>query len=239
MNILPAEAKAPTDRSQPNRQQSLRAQRNGWRAYARAQFDSSAWAVDVAGSMEEAATQLYGALSGLRLQEVRDADYYTGLVTSFLRTQLSVVDAIRDSEVIDGTTLLRKQLEAVARLRELDTVPVDELKKRTPNISVLKSGVKGLYGSYSEIAHSSAKRHFELLGSDESGDGWTSLCPKFSPNSYVLLQNAAMVFGEFWIWLEAFVDANVLPVGESWNLAKTRVGILISCLVNDGDASPV
>jgi hypothetical protein len=189
--------------------------------------------------MEEAVAQLYGALSGLRLQGLRDADYYTGLVTSFLRTQLSVIDAIRDSEVIDGTTLLRKQLEATARLRELDTVPADELKKRTPNISVLKSGVKNLYGSYSEIAHSSTKRHFELLGTDESGDGWTSLFPKFSSNSYVLLQNAAMVFLEFWIWLEAFVDANALPVGESWNVAKTEVGILISCLMNEGDESPV
>lgn len=82
-----------------------------------------------------------------------------------------------------------------ASQRELDTVPADELKKGTPNISGLKSGVKGLYGSYSEIAHSSAKRHLKLLGSDESGYGWTSLVPKFSTNSYVLRQNADMVSG--------------------------------------------
>ena len=148
----------------------------------------------------------------------KEGQYSLGLVVSFIRTQFMVVRCAEHSHLIEGTTLLRKQLEVLARLNEIDdsTGALEQLLKKTPRLSALKSTVRGLYGSYSEIAHSSVPDHFQLLGSGETDEnsGYMSLYPKFSRNSYVFLHNAAHVFIEFWVWLQSYNERH----GEPWDL---------------------
>jgi len=149
-------------------------------------------------------------------------DYTARLVVSFSRTQFSIVKCAEESYIIEGATLLRKQMEVVARLIELGDYKKDleRLLRRTPNVGVLKSRFRSAYGPYSEIAHSATPNHLDNLGFGEPGQGaaagYTSYYPKFSRNSYVLLHNAAHIFLEFWDWLNTYNEHH----GKPWDLAE-------------------
>lgn len=189
-------------------------QREGWRVRARLAFFATPHARTVFDSVRHSVTDFVYGMSGRSWEAAPHAGYYVGLHTAYLRTQGLVLDLARDGEVLDGATLLRRQIEVIARLRELDeTEDVSKLLKRTPNVSALKSRVRGLYGSYSEIAHSSVDYVFDLLASGEVGfEQWVSVYPKFSPNSHVLLQNAAMVHLEFLLWARDFGDRTGISI---------------------------
>ncbi|TDN41940.1 hypothetical protein EDF64_11419 [Curtobacterium flaccumfaciens] len=218
---------------------SVRQQRDGWRSLARSRFDADVWSSAVAEALDDAIAAVIGVLNGVSLARLEDGAYYTGLVTSFLRTHLAVVDAARESELIDGTVLIRKQLEILARLHELGTAPASKLLGTTPNVKVLRLPLKTLYGSYSEIAHSSVTKHFELLGGSEYGDGWTSLYPKYSSNSKVLIQHAAIIFLDFWFWLRGFIEAQDVTVTELWAQSASAAGRLQHRLEDDIEPGPV
>lgn len=189
-------------------------QRERWRMRARRAFFASPHARTVFDSVRHSLTDFVYGMSGRSWGVVPHARYYVGLQTSYLRTQGLVLDLACDGEVLDGATLLRRQIELIARLRELDeTEDLGKLLKRTPNVNALRSRVRGLYGSYSEIAHSSVDYVFELLASGEAGfEQWVSVYPKFSTNSHVLLQNAAMVHLEFLLWARDFGDRTGLSI---------------------------
>lgn len=190
------------------------AQREGSRMRARREFLRSPHARTVFHSLRHSVTDFVYGMSGRSWEAAPHANYYVGLQTSYLRTQGLVLDLACDGEVLDGATLLRRQIEVIARLHELDeTEDVSKLLKRTPNVNALKSRVRGLYGSYSEIAHSSVDYVFDLLASGEAGlEQWVSVYPKFSTNSHVLLQNAAMVHLEFLLWARDFGDRTGLSI---------------------------
>lgn len=149
-----------------------------------------------------------------------ESGYTAGLVVSFIRTHFVVVRCAEESNLIEGTTLLRKQLEVLARLNEIDNArdTLQQLLKKTPKLSALKSKVREVYGSFSEVAHSSVPDHFHLLGTGakESGRNYMSVYPKFSRNSYVLLYNTGHVFMEFWIWLQSYNERH----GRPWDLSE-------------------
>jgi len=90
--------------------------------------------------------------------------YTQALLASFIRTAFVAIELIINSELIEATTLNRKQIELLARLRELDTLEVEKLIKKTPNIKNLKTKIKKLYSTYSENAHSSTYASHSLLG---------------------------------------------------------------------------
>lgn len=159
--------------------------------------------------------------SGKAWPDQTEAGLYSGgLVVSFIRTHFIVVKCAEQSHLIEGTTLLRKQVELLARLNEIDSSEdtFDKLIKKTPHMRALAPGIKNLYGLYSEIAHSSTPDHFHLMGYGEKDEhkGYTSVYPKFSRNSYVLLSNAAQVLIGFWVWLENYNEQN----GQRWDLAE-------------------
>lgn len=180
-------------------------QRDLWEQKARATF----YATDdeahlLATFMLEALADFTGQLSDKPWPNMIHGDYYVGLTVSFIRTHFMVVRCAEHSHVIEGATLLRKQLEVIARLHELDALEDKKVpEKKTPNVGALKSKVGGLYGPLSEVAHSSVPDHFHLLGKGENNH-FTSVYPKFSRNSYALLHEAGHVFLEFWIWLSKF-----------------------------------
>lgn len=149
-----------------------------------------------------------------------EGHYSVGLAVSFIRTQFLVVRCAEQSHLIEGATLLRKQIELLARLNQIDdsSKTLERLLRKVPDLRVLKSQVAKLYGSYSEIAHSSVPEHFRLLGSGETEEtsGYLSLYPKFSPNSYVFLTHAGHAFLEFWVWLQSYNERH----GEPWDLEE-------------------
>ncbi|GAA1970246.1 hypothetical protein [Microbacterium deminutum] len=193
---------------------SYLAQREGWRARTRLAFFASPHARAVFDLVRHSVTDFVYGMSGRSWETAPHADYYVGLQTAYLRTQGLVLDLARDCEVIDGATLLRRQIEVIARLRELDEIEdLSELLKRTPNVNALKSPVRALYGSYSEIAHSSVDYVFDLLASGEAGfEQWVSVYPKFTPNSHVLFQNAAVVHLEFLLWVRDLGDRTGIAI---------------------------
>ncbi|MFB9857178.1 hypothetical protein [Paenarthrobacter aurescens] len=150
--------------------------------------------------------------------QTNEGRYSAGLVVSFVRSQFMVVRCAEESHLIEGTTLLRKQLEVLARLNELDNAgeAFQKLLKKTPKLAAMKSTAREIYGPYSEVAHSSAPDHFHLLGTGEAEGykDYMSFYPEFSRNSYVLLYNRGLVFIEFWLWLQSYNERHAAP----WDL---------------------
>lgn len=155
--------------------------------------------------------------------QTTEGGYSAGLVVSFIRTQFVVVRCAEESNLIEGTTLLRKQLEVLARLNEIDNAggSLRKLLKKTPKLNALKSKVRKTYDSFSEVAHSSVPDHFHLLGAgeEERYRSYMSIYPKFSRNSYVLLHNTGHVFLEFWTWLESYNERHSAP----WDLNEFKL----------------
>lgn len=90
--------------------------------------------------------------------------YQMGLSASFIRTHFLVSDFILNGDLIEAITLIRKQLESLARLHELDSKPLLKLEGKVPNIqNILKKPAGKMYGDLSEVAHFSTPRVAELL----------------------------------------------------------------------------
>ncbi len=175
-------------------------------------------AMDVLTGIRTACATMCVSTSGANWAGVKNAEYLVGLSASFLRTQLTIVDLAKQSEVQDGATLVRKNLETVARILELEkaTDPTT-LFQRPPNVGALRGNAKRLYGAYSEIAHSAHPRTSQLLGGAEDGRvGLVSLHPKYTEHTLVLITNAFAVFGEFYVWADATFPKIVsqYPKGE-------------------------
>lgn len=196
--------------------------RNVWEQRSRAAFyETDEEAHLLATFILEALADFANTASGKPWPvQSEEGGYSAGLVVSFIRTNFMVVKCAEESHLFEGSTLLRKQLEVVARLIEIDNSKgtLDKLLKKTPNLGVLKSKVRRLHGSYSEIAHSSEPDHFQLLGYGHKDEHqhYISMYPKFSRNSYVLLHNAGHVFIEFWAWLQSYNERH----GEPWDLEE-------------------
>src|SRR5699024_2970562 len=71
-----------------------------------------------------------------------------------IKTHLLLNDIILDGNLIESFVLLRKQLESLARLEELNAHSVEDLERKTPNIkSALQGNARRMYGELSKIAH--------------------------------------------------------------------------------------
>lgn len=188
--------------------------------------------------MDETIAAVVDTLSGVRFDHVRDGSHYVDLIIGFVRTHLEVIDAARSSEILDGATLLRKQLESQARLWELQDKPHEELSGKTPQLKHIRSAAARMYGPLSEMAHSSTSRHFQFLGMDKTA-GWTSFYPKFTINSFVLANNSSVLLGEFLLWLFGFQERHELIWDtEAKNHLEQCALALHGCMVAIRDAPP-
>lgn len=97
--------------------------------------------------------------------------YQITVSASFVRTHFLVNDFILNGDLVEAMTLIRKQLESLARLHELDSAPLLKLSGKVPNIkNVLKGAAGKIYGDLSEVAHFSTPRVAELLHIVERGE---------------------------------------------------------------------
>ena len=90
--------------------------------------------------------------------------YKLDLTCSFIRTHFVINDLLLTGDIIEAATLIRKQLEVLTRLIEIDANPLAKLLKKTPNVcNVLNKMGKSLYPELSEIAHSGTPRVGKLI----------------------------------------------------------------------------
>lgn len=114
--------------------------------------------------------------------------YQISLVVSYIRTHYLIADHIMNGDLIEGATLIRKQLESIARINELDKHTVKSLLKKTPNIknAIDKDSAK-LYGVLSEIAHFGTPDVGSKLRIFEDGERiGPSIYPAFHEDSFQL-----------------------------------------------------
>ncbi len=140
-------------------------------------------------------------------------NYKFALIVSFIRTQLIISEHILNSELIEVTTLERKQLELIARLTEIDKKTdkkesIHKLKGKTPNVGNgnLSENLKNMYGMFSEISHSSKTEPFALLAEKIDNDTIAyNVLPEYdSKNTIVALNNHIQVFFDFVIYMFNF-----------------------------------
>ena len=129
--------------------------------------------------------------------------YQISLVTSYIRSHYLINDMILDGDIIEATTLIRKQLESLTRIHELDTNPLAKLLKKTPNvINCFKSVGKKIYPHLSEIAHFATPRVGELHHVVEDGDQvGPSLHPRYTKSAHGSFDLQALVSIYFLFWL--------------------------------------
>jgi hypothetical protein len=139
-----------------------------------------------------------------KIEATTDAvSYQLGVSASFLRTHYLITDLILDGDLVEAIVLIRKQLESLARLHELDSKPLEKLKGKVPNINnVLKRSSGKMYGDLSEVAHMSTPRVTELLEVIEHGDLiGPSLLPVYANRSRACFEMNCFVAVYFIGWL--------------------------------------
>lgn len=97
--------------------------------------------------------------------------YQISLSSSYIRTHFIINDLILNGDLVEATTLIRKQLESLTRLHEIDNKPLKTLIRKTPNvINLFKSSGKKIYPHLSEIAHFASPKVGELLHVIDNGE---------------------------------------------------------------------
>ena len=131
--------------------------------------------------------------------------YQQSLLSSFVRSTVVSVELIINSELIEAVAILRKQVELLARLYELEKNDSKNLLRKTPKISTLKTNIKRLYSKFSEGAHSSTYGSMSLLGFYKNRKRKNHLFyPEFTENTEIIFDNWLFVFFEFTIFVLDF-----------------------------------
>lgn len=121
--------------------------------------------------------------------------YKLKLIVSFIRTHYVIDDLICNGENIEAVTLIRKQLELLNRYKELETKSKEELEGKVPNVKFV-ANLASLYGSLSEIAHSSKELPLSLLGMEKVEEGriGVNVFPVYTENLITTMSNHITLF---------------------------------------------
>lgn len=112
--------------------------------------------------MSEFFTLVTDKLNSVEYADEKD-QYKLLLIISFMRTHFVINELILYSEIIEATTLMRKQLELIARLKEIDIVELVKLNKKVPQMKHVP-WMKEYYGIWSQVAHNASFDSLDLLG---------------------------------------------------------------------------
>ena len=161
-----------------------------------------------------------------RIYSTSETDSYQISVTaSFVRTHFLTLDLLAEGEAIEAAVLLRKQVECLSRLLELDETDPKKLAGKTPNVGVLlKQGSGWIYGTLSEIAHFSTAQPGSLLHISKVGDRiGPSYTPHFEEIAIEYVRISHFLACRFAMWLlqrqkrwypkENFDEADELAMG--------------------------
>lgn len=129
--------------------------------------------------------------------------YQISLSASYVRTHFIINDMILHSDLVEANTLIRKQLESLTRLHELDAKPLQKLTRKTPNvINTFKAMGKQTYPLLSEIAHFASPKAVELLNvMEQEGDLiGPSMIPIYTDAAHGCFDMQALVSLYFLFW---------------------------------------
>ena len=98
---------------------------------------------NIVNKMTDFFTMITEKLDGNEIADEK-LQYKLLLVVSFMRTHYVVNELIIYSELIEAATLMRKQLELIARMEEIDVSELEKLDKKVPQIKYvpLMTGVQ-------------------------------------------------------------------------------------------------
>jgi len=128
--------------------------------------------------------------------------YQIGISASFVRTHFVIMDLILDGSYVEADILIRKQVESLARMIELDKFSVSNLKEKTPNIGHLRKwGLGRMYGLLNKTVHFSVPEISELLGMHQEGDrvGF-SIVPMYSEQAHSCFARSVATAIPFFQW---------------------------------------
>jgi|APLak6261669087_1056070.scaffolds.fasta_scaffold11999_1 hypothetical protein len=129
--------------------------------------------------------------------------YQISLSASYVRTHFIINDMILHGDLVEANTLIRKQLESLTRLHELDAKPLQNLTRKTPNvINTFKKMGKQAYPHLSEIAHFASPKAGELLHvMEKEGDLiGPSMIPVYTDAAHGCFDMQALVSFYFLFW---------------------------------------
>lgn len=132
--------------------------------------------------------------------------YQISLSASYVRTHFIINDMILHGDLVEANTLIRKQLESLTRLYELDAKPLQRLLRKTPNvINTFKTTGKQVYPFLSEIAHFASPKASQLLHVMEKEGGLVgpSMIPVYTDAAHGCFDIQATVSFYFLFW---FID---------------------------------
>lgn len=140
-----------------------------------------------------------------KVENVTEAISYQIILTvSFIRSYYIINDMIMHGDLIEASTLLRKQLESLTRLHELDGLPLKKLLRKTPDvIRTFKTMGKQAYPHLSEIAHFASPKAGELLSILEKQGGMLgpSITPDYTPAAHGCFDMQVLISSYFLFWL--------------------------------------
>jgi hypothetical protein len=118
--------------------------------------------IGVFGRMTSFFTNLCARLNDIKVP-YEMLQYKMLLTISFMRTHICVCEHIFNSENIEAAILMRKQLELIARMKEVEVKDLEKLYDKVPNV-VFGRPMNCLYGILSKIAHNADMQSLDMLG---------------------------------------------------------------------------
>jgi hypothetical protein len=158
------------------------------------------------------------------------SSYQITLSASFIRTHFVITDLAMNGDVVETFVLVRKQLESLARLNELDAKPLAKLRGKTPNIqNALRGGAGRIYGDLSEIAHFATPRVAEFLHVIERGPATgPSLLSVYSERAVACMDLCQFVALYFQMWM--------IEKLKEWYPSKDNADLMTTLGITIGNA---
>lgn len=164
----------------------------------------------VFGRMISFFTELCRRLDGVEVGD-EALQYKILLAVSFMRTHICVCEHIFNSENIEAVILMRKQLELIARMREVEVKDLENLYEKVPNV-VFGRPMNNLYGILSKITHNTDLESLDMLGyrMDDETHKQFSLYPIYNENTIYSFDIAIGLFLMF-VMESIFLQKQLFP----------------------------
>jgi hypothetical protein len=137
--------------------------------------------------------------------------YQLVLSASMIRTHFIINDLIMSGDIIEALTLIRKQLENLTRIEELNKKPFEKLNRKAPNVfNTLKIG-KSFYKELSEVAHFASHKVGDLIKMKKFKDDriGPTVYPIYSETLNEAYKMHSFVSIFFLFWVIGFIKAKI------------------------------
>lgn len=155
--------------------------------------------IGVFGRMTSFFTNLCSRLNDVKVP-YEELQYKLLLTVSFMRTHICVCEHIFNSENVEAAILMRKQLELIARIREVEVKDFGSLYDKVPNV-VFGRPMNSLYGILSKIAHNADLESLDMLGFRMEDENHKQICvyPIYNANTIYSFDVAIGLFLMFMV----------------------------------------